>query len=150
MSMNLGGALGGATTGSAAGPWGAVAGAGIGAVSSLFSGKNSNNAQQYAIDQQIQATNRAADLQAKSAADALAFEKQKEADAQRQFESTQKQNYDIWAAETAYQKELEAAKRARLQPFVNLGVGSLGQMASGLPSANTSTYTPGSLGSLVK
>lgn len=62
--------------------YGAVAGAGISAGASLIGGKMQSNA-----------ANKAGDLQSKSNADALAFEKEQAKQDQERFEQTQQMNY---------------------------------------------------------
>jgi hypothetical protein len=104
-SIALGALVAGATAG------GAVA---SGAIQSRAIGKSA--------DKQTQAANYAADVQSRSTADALKFQKEQALRDQERFEATQRANYDQWAA-----------REGRL--------GTLGEMI-GMGSRNIPGYVP--------
>jgi hypothetical protein len=99
-----------------------------------------------------QAANYAADLTSKSAADSLAFEKQKDQEAAAQFNATQKANYDQYAAREARMNDLRQQLGLPihdLPPYVPTPyVGATGSSAApgaspaaGAPSGPTGTGT---------
>ena len=81
-------------------------GAGATAGGSIAAAKMQSNAAKEGAQTTAQSANYAADLQSKSAAESLAFEKQKDLEAQQQFEATQKANYDQWAARETRMNDL--------------------------------------------
>lgn len=116
---------------------GAITGAGAGATA--YAAHKTSSAAEKASDASTAAANRAAELEAQSAAEALAFQKDEAAREQGNFENTQRLNYEQYLEE-----------QARLQPYRNLGLGSLAQMASGIPRRTTATTSKvGTLGSVM-
>lgn len=114
---------------------GAITGAGA----TTYAAHKSSSAAEKASDASTAAANRAAELEAQSAAEALAFQKDEAAREQGNFENTQRLNYEQYLEE-----------QARLQPYRNLGLGSLAQMASGIPRRTTATTSKaGTLGSVM-
>lgn len=114
---------------------GAITGAGA----TAYAANKSSSASEKASAASVAAANRAAELEAKSAAEALAFQKDEAAREQANFENTQRLNYEQYLEE-----------QARLQPYRNLGLGSLAQMASGIPRRTTATTSKvGTLGSVM-
>lgn len=75
---------------------------------------------------QTDAANRAGELEAAGASDALSFAKQQEAARQKEWQAAQDLNYTIWAR-----------RQRNLQPFVNFGTGALTQLGQPIPR-----YTP--------
>jgi hypothetical protein len=137
----------------------AVVGGGI----SAWASNKSSNAATDATNTQVAAGQRAAELEARSAADSLGFLREQEAARQDEWRSTQAKNYEQWLSEQNYTRgqdkqdleykrerdalqqsnwaaiqrrnaELEAARQGRLKPYQNLGAGSLGQMARPIPT----------------
>lgn len=87
-----------------------VAGPGISGVTGLLATRSQNRAMDRATDAQVQAAREAADLQARSAADQLAFARA-EADRQQQnYRETQDRNFGLYQA-----------AQARLAPYRRLG-----------------------------
>lgn len=80
--------------------------AAISAVGSLFGGKSQSKATTQASNASIAAAQRAAELQAQSAAEALAFSREQEAARQREWQTTQDTNYNIWKTENDWNKWL--------------------------------------------
>lgn len=76
-----------------------------------------NRANSRSVQAQIDAANHAADLQAQSAADALAFQKEQEATRKAEFDETNQRNYG-----------LEQDRLARNAPFLNTGQNALRQL----------------------
>lgn len=82
-----------------AAPWLGTAIAGVAAgTGSIVAAKMASGANKDAAALQTTAINHGADLQAKSADDTLAFEKQKDAEAQAQFEAAQRANYNQYVS----------------------------------------------------
>lgn len=77
--------------------WGAVS-VGVADTAGIVAGKMGANASREAANATVTATNHAADLQSQSNAEALAFEKQKDAEAQANAARTEQANYNQWAA----------------------------------------------------
>lgn len=102
-------------------PWMAV-GAAVSAAASAYAAHRSSKANTYATQMGTEAANRAADLEAKSAEEALAFAKEQEATRRREFEQTQQQNYGMWLKQ-----------REDLSPYRRLGAGSVLQLAQPIP-----------------
>jgi hypothetical protein len=142
-------AAGGAASGGVTGPWGAVAGAGIGAVSSMFGSKGSNNAATQAAQLQYNAAQQAAALQAKAAQDALLWSKQQDALNREEWQKTQDTNAAQWQSEYDYTKQLEAARQQRLAPYQGLGIGALGQINQAPAGIGVMPTKPGSIASLM-
>lgn len=101
--------------------WDLVSG-GIGSIANVYGGKQAQKAQRYATDAAVAAQNRAADLEAKSAAEQLAFAREQEAANQRRFDETQARNYQLWQA-----------REANLAPYRRLGTGSILQLSQPIP-----------------
>jgi hypothetical protein len=97
-------------------------GVGVPAVTSLITTNKAVGAQEDATAAQAAATKYAADLQAKAAADALAFQRQQAAYDATQAETNRAANYDQWAAKQSL-------------------LGSVGQ-ALGLPARSIPAYVP--------
>jgi hypothetical protein len=110
-----------------------VIAAGIGAAATAGAAYSSYKSNKNATDAATSNANRAAELEAKSAEDALAFQKEEAAREQKNWEETQARNYQLYLEE-----------QARLKPYRQLGLGSISQIASGIPKASS-----GSIGSLV-
>ncbi len=92
------GIAGGAATGAAGGPWGALIGAGIGLFGNLFGAHEQSSAASDAAKIQSEAARYEADLQAKQAAEALAFSKSQAENAYQNSESARQGNYGQWVA----------------------------------------------------
>lgn len=116
--------------------WGAVS-ATAGAGAGIYGAHKTSSAANRAADLSVQAADRAATLQAKSAADALSFAKQQEEERKREWEATQARNFGLY-------KEREA----QLQPYRNVGAAAVGQMGRPIPGM-TQAPAPGSLGDVV-
>lgn len=92
-----------------------------------------NRSNRSAAQLQMDAANRAAELEAKSAADILAFQKEQEATRHTEWQTAQDKN-----------AQLEADRLARQEPFRRTGVNSLRQLLN--PIAYRS---PGSIGGML-
>lgn len=97
---------------------GAAAGAGI------YSAKKQASAAKSATAAQVQASNRAAEIEAQAAREALAFQKEQEATRKAEFEKAQALNFQ------QYQEQL-----ARMAPYRNVGLAALGGL-SRVPDAS--------------
>ncbi len=137
----LGGILAG-TAGTAAattGAWTAL-GAGAAAAGSLASASKQAGAAKDAAQLQTDAQNHAADVQAKSTADALAFQQQQAAIANAQAEANRHGNYDISAARTARLGSISEAlggPSASMPAYVPLPTGIAPQNAAALAGTTT-------------
>ncbi len=102
--------------------WGGImAGAGTaagGTIGSILSSRGQTKAAKYQTDY----ANRAAELEAKSAQDALSFAREQEAERKKEWEATRDLNYGIWRA-----------REANLRPFRSFGMGAIGQLAQPIP-----------------
>lgn len=94
---------------------GAAAGAGVYAAHAA--GSSANKAAQY----QATTANQAAQIESQSAADALAFQREQEAQRQKEWQSTQDRNYGIYQEERDY-------RRGNLRPYQQLGTRAIGQL----------------------
>ena len=117
--------------------WDLVSG-GIGSIANVYGGKQAQKAQRYATDAAVAAQNRAADLEAKSAQDALAFAREQETARQKEWQSTQDRNYALWLQQ-----------RRDLSPYRRLGTGAIGQLAMPIPRTPTDRPDPNTLAGLV-
>ena len=131
------GAATGATVGSVVPGVGTLIGAGIGAATGLGGSLISKHA-----------NNKATDTQAKAAAEALAYQKQKDAQDRADNEKLVAMQKAQWDAEQAHRAPYRAAASALLgQNAERMHLGSLGQggapaMHSGLPSGGSGTMSP--------
>jgi len=73
---------------------------------SIVGAKLSSNASKNAAKTQVDAANKSGELQAQSAREALDFQKAQAAEDARRFETTQRSNYDQWAARQGYQSTI--------------------------------------------
>lgn len=112
---------------------GAAVPTGINAGASLIGQRMQNTANTRASDAQRDAANYAADLEHQSAQDVLAFQKEQEAQRQKEWAQTQQRNW-----------ELEQARLARAEPFRQAGVRSLGQLL--MPIRQRQPRATGTLG----
>jgi hypothetical protein len=86
-------------------------GLGVGStVAGVYAANKQAGAAHEAVTAQTTAADHAADLQAKSAADALEYTKQQAALARQDAETTQHGNYDQWRAAQVYQNATTAAR----------------------------------------
>lgn len=120
-----------------------AAGAGTAAGASIYASKKNSKAAEAAAKYQRDQANYGADLEAKSAADALAFAKEQEAARHSEYLSTQDRNKQIYDAELARDDDRYNTRQANLAPYRAFGVGSIGQLMRPLGSA------PGSIGSMM-
>lgn len=88
----------------------------------------SNSAANRAAGVQSNTANHAADIESKSAADALQFQREQEAERQKEWQSTQDRNYGIYQDETNYGRAQTAQRYANLAPYRNLGTGAIAQL----------------------
>lgn len=109
----------------------AIAG-GSSAAAGIYSAHKQGSAAARAAQLQTDAANHAADLEAKSAADALTFARQQEATRQQEFNQTQAQNFG------QYQEQ-----QARLSPFRQLGAGAVSQLGQPIPRGSIGAYMGG-------
>lgn len=129
--------------------WAAIASGGT----ALAAGKMASNAAGKAANQQTNAANHAADVQSKSAADVLAFNRQQaEADFQNS-EGSRKANYDQWAASQRRlqtlndllglgPREIPAYVPGKDPNFTGSGPGTVVSGTQGPSGTPTSTGTP--------
>jgi hypothetical protein len=80
--------------------------AGATAGGAVASGAIQSKAAGNAAQLQTEAANKAAEIQAQSQREALAFQQQQAAEDARRFETTQRSNYDQWAARQGYQSTI--------------------------------------------
>lgn len=113
----------------------AIAGAAT-AGASIYGANKSASSSDRATRASVDAANRAAELEAKSAQDALDFAKTQEATRKAEWEATQQRNFEQYLAQ-----------QARLAPWRRLGVGSIGQLAQPIPTMTTAPR-PSSGGSI--
>lgn len=118
-----------------------AAGGAAAAGASIYGSKKNSQAARASAQYQANQANYAADLEAKSAADALAFAKQQEDQRHQEFVSTQAQNKAIYDADVARQQAMYDQRQANLAPYRTFGYGSLAQLARPIPRA-------GSIGSI--
>lgn len=111
----------------------AAAPAAISGLASIFGGKQQSRSVSNAAQQQTQANNYAADLEAQSAQDALAFAREQEEQRKREWEMAQERNWQVYLQQ-----------REDLAPYRQLGAGSIAQMARPIYSKPK----PGSIGAL--
>lgn len=103
--------------------------AGAAAGGTVAAGYMQGRGARQAANVQTAAANRAAELEAQSAREALAFAKEQEDTRRREWQSTQDRNFQLWQG-----------REAQLQPYRDFGAGSLAQL---------SRPRPGSLGDRV-
>lgn len=84
----------------------AIIAGGATAATGIIGSKIQSGAAKDAANAQIGGANRAADIQAQSAREALAFQKEQAAADAARFEQTQRSNYDQWAARQGYQSSI--------------------------------------------
>lgn len=84
----------------------AIIAGGATAATGIIGSKIQSGAAKDAASAQIGGANRAADIQAQSAREALAFQKEQAAADAARFEHTQRSNYDQWAARQGYQSSI--------------------------------------------
>ena len=118
----------------------------------------SAHSQNSVARQQAAAAERAAQIQAKAEADALAFQREQEAARQREWQQTQDYNAQQYAQEFGYQQQQDALRQQNLQdqiarraPFRQLGLNAMGQLlqpvTQRVPAG--SLPTPGTAGALL-
>lgn len=123
----------------------AVAPAAIGAVASIWGGKNQSGAARTAASHQTTAMQRAAEIEAQAAREALAFERDREARRQKEFDLTQERNYGIYQDGLRRDDERYQTRRSDLAPYRALGRGSIGQLMKPIPRPQPQGQTIGSL-----
>jgi hypothetical protein len=116
--------------------------AGVSAGATVYGAKKSSAAAKASAKYQTDTANYAADLEAKSSADALAFAREQEAQRHKEFAATQDRNYALWLSDQDREQQRYDTRRADLAPYRALGAGSIGQLAKPI-------YAPGTLGNLV-
>lgn len=82
---------------------------------------------------QTDAANQAAVLTSADTDKALQFQRDAEAERQREWKATQDRNYQIYQTEQAQTLGELAARRGRVAPFAQAGYGALRQMAQPIP-----------------
>lgn len=97
---------------------------------SAVSSRSANKSAKY----QVGAANRAGDLEAQAAREALAFEKEREAARKAEFDQIQARNFE------QYQQAQQ-----RMEPYRALGRGAIGQLMKPIPGKPQ----PGSMGALM-
>lgn len=103
--------------------------AGVSGAAAVGGAALSSRGMRKASDAQTSAANRAAELEAKSASDALTFQREQEEQRRKEWQATQDRNFGLWQA-----------REGELQPYRAFGRGALAQLAQPL------AYKPGSLG----
>lgn len=109
-------------------------GAGLAAGSSAYAANRAGSSANRSARYQTDYANRAADLEAKAAAEALAFEKEREARRRAEFDSIQARNFEQYQL-----------AQGRLAPYRALGRGAIGQLMKPIPGKTQ----PGSIGALM-
>lgn len=89
----------------------------VGTVGSLYSQHAQNSANRDA-----------AQISAQANTDALQFQREQLAQQQKQFDETQARNYGLYQEQNTYDRGLNAQRQARLAPYQQMGVGTLGQL----------------------
>lgn len=103
----------------------------------MYAANRSSGAATRASRHQMNAANQAAEIEAAAAREALAFEREREARRQKEFEMVQDRNYGLYR---------EA--QARLEPYRALGRGAIGQLMKPIPRPTTQP-NPNSIGALM-
>lgn len=85
------------------------------AIAAVYSAKKQSSAAKQANSAQVTASNKAADIEAQAAREALAFQKEQEATRKAEFEKAEALNFQ------QYQEQL-----ARMVPYRNVGLAALG------------------------
>jgi hypothetical protein len=126
-------------------PWETFApmvGAGINAGASIYGAHKTGKAQTDAARYQQAQANYAADLEAKAAAEALAFAKEQEAARHAEWKTTQDRNYAIYVDDRTEDRRRYDDQVARREPFRKFAVGAQRQLSRPI-------YQAGTIGSLI-
>lgn len=116
-----------------------VAAAAVTAAGAITGGALSSHAAGSAADKETQAANTASAAQAKTAADALAFQKSQAAQDLITANATQKANYDQWAAKEGRLSNLSALTGGgtfKIPDYVPIPTGGAAPVASAAPNVS--------------
>ena len=110
-----------------------------------YAANKSAGAAEHGAELTTQSANYAADTQSKSAAASLAFEQQKDREAQSQAAATQKANYDQWAARETRMNDIRASLGMPAHPIPayvpTTTAGTPGATTPGTTAPGTTTPT---------
>jgi hypothetical protein len=120
-----------------------------GTAATVYSASKQSSTSKALANQQGTAASQAAELEAKSAADQLAFLREQEATRKAEWEKTQAANLAMYNSSYGTANAQYQQRQENLAPYRGLGLGALGQMGRPIPQVVAPKTAAGTIGALI-